>query len=178
MTKMIEHTLNLPSMEDLLADEPSEMPDEFESDEANQASLNAAVAMADAAANHLAIQDGDGHAEAMDVIHKDTLKHARDLVDLGYNVDQRSAATIFEKATMMYKVALDSKDSKRKYQLEAMKLMQNQRKLELDEQRLRFEMGEQAIETTATIIEDRNDLIKRAREQAKAASAEATSEGE
>jgi hypothetical protein len=49
-----------------------------------------------------------------------------------------------------------------------MKLMQNQRKLELDEQRLRFEMGEQSIETTTTIIEDRNDLIKRAREQAKA----------
>jgi hypothetical protein len=164
MNKMIEHTLGLPSMEDFL----SEDDDSFDNDEANQASLDTAVALADAAANQLLIQDGDGHAEAMDVIHKDTLKHARDLVDLGYNVDQRSAATIFEKATMMYKVALDSKDSKRKYQLEAMKLMQNQRKLELDEQRLRFEMGEQSIETTTTIIEDRNDLIKRAREQAKA----------
>jgi hypothetical protein len=175
MTKMIEHTLNLPSMDELLIDQDS--TDEFESDEANQASLETAVAMADMAGQHLAIQDGDGHSEAMDTIHKETLKHARDLVDLGYNVDQRSAATIFEKATMMYKVAQDAKDSKRKMQLEAMKLMQNMRKLELDEMKLRHEMGDRAdIETEATIVEDRNELIKRMRDQAKKAKEEASPE--
>lgn len=167
MTQGIRNMLNLPSMEDLLNDDLDISEEDMESEEANQASLDAAVMLADRAEKSLALHDGDGHSEAMDVIHKETLKHARDLADLGFNVDQRSAATIFEKATMMYKVAQDAKDSKRKMQLEAMKLMQNQRKLELDEMKLRHEMGEQVIETESTIIEDRNELIKRLREQAK-----------
>ena len=166
MTQGIRNMLNLPSMEDLLNEDLDISEEDMESEEANQASLDAAVMLAERAEQSLTINDG-GHAEAMDVIHKETLKHARDLADLGFNVDQRSAATIFEKSTMMYKVAQDAKDSKRKMQLDAMKLMQNQRKLELDEMKLRHEMGEQVIETESTIIEDRNELIKRLREQAK-----------
>lgn len=137
---------------------------EFEDDAANEAALSTAVALADQAATALAIQDGDGHSQAMDEIHKETLKTARDLVDLGFNVDQRSAATIFEKATMMYKTALDAKDSKRKLQLEAMKIMQTSRKLDLEERKLQHEMGDVPVDAEATIVEDRNELIKRIRE--------------
>ena len=42
------------------------------------------------------------------------------------------------------------------------------KKLELDEYKMRSELGEKVIETEHTIIEDRNELIKRLREQAKA----------
>jgi hypothetical protein len=167
----IEETLNLPSMDDLLLD-PTDVSDaegeDYYDEESNQQTMNATLALAHKAEQNLALQDGDGHAEAMDVIHKETLKHARDLVDFGFNADQRSAATIFEKATMMYKVAQDSKDSKRKYQIEALKLMQSQQKIELDRMRLQHEMGNAPIETESSIVEDRNELIKRLRAQAKA----------
>jgi len=155
----IEETLNLPSMEDLFASD--------ESDEANITTLNTTAAMAEQAGKVLAVQDGDGHAQAMDEIHKDTLKTARDLVDLGFNVDQRSAATIFEKATMMYKAATDAKNSKRDMQLRAQKLMLDQRKLDLEERRLQHEMGDVSIDAESTIVEDRNDLIRRIRAESK-----------
>lgn len=174
MTKMIEHTLGLPSMEDILKTDQPEMDDasdqepEFEIDEEeNEAGLRSAVELAEVAERQLAIQEGDGHAQAMDVIHDETLKTARDLVDLGFNVDQRSAATIFEKATMMYKAATDAKNSKREMQLKAMKLMLDKRKLDLEERKLQHEMGDVPVEAEATIVEDRNELIRRIREEAK-----------
>ncbi len=168
MTKMIEHTLNLPSMEDMIkSDEPTGEPEFEYDDEANEAELQSAVALAEQADRFLAVQDGDGHAQAMDEIHKETLKTARDLVDLGFNVDQRSAATIFEKATMMYKAATDAKNSKRDMQLKAQKLMLDARKLELEERKLQHEMGDVPVDAEATIVEDRNELIRRMREELK-----------
>ena len=167
MTKMIEHTLNLPSMEDMIpSDEPMGEIEEFD-EAANEAELQSAVAMAEQADRLLTIQDGDGHAKAMDEIHKETLKTARDLVDLGFNVDQRSAATIFEKATMMYKAATDAKNSKRDMQLKAQKLMLDARKLDMEERKLQHEMGTAPVEVEATIVEDRNELIRRVREEMK-----------
>ena len=163
MTKMIHHVLGLPEMKDHLIDDEDESVEL--SDEENQAALDSTLALAGQAETVLDIQSGDGHAQAMDQIHKDTLKNARDLVDLGFNVDHRSAATIFEKSAMMYKIALDAKDSKRKYQLEARKLLQSERKLALEEIRLKHEMGEQTVETESTVVVDRNDLIKKFREQ-------------
>ena len=155
-------------MEEILGETMPEV--DTEEDTVNTASLQAVASMAEHAGTVLALQDGDGHAPAMDQIHKETLKHAQDLMDLGYNVDQRSAATIFEKATMMYKVAQDAKDSKRKYQIEAIKLMQNQKKLDMEERRLQHEMGQSPIvDAEATIVEDRNELIRRLRAQAREA---------
>lgn len=172
MTQGIENMLGLPSMEDILkTTEPTDEDAPAEISEIDEAKMNAVVSMAKQAETSLALTDaqaGDGHAHAMDEIHKETLKHARDLMDLGFNVDQRSAATIFEKATMMYKAATDAKNSKRDMQLKAMKLALETKKLELDEYKMRSELGEKVIETEHTIIEDRNELIKRLREQAKA----------
>ena len=158
-TKIAE-TLNLPEMDDLLEEIDVE-------EEVNQAVLNSTLALAEQASRTVDIQSGDGHADAMDDIHKQTLQHAKDLMDLGYNVDQRSAATIFEKSTMMYRAALDAKNSKRDMQLKAMKLMLDQRKIEIEEKRLQHELGEQIYDAdaTATIVEDRNDMIKRIRDQ-------------
>lgn len=173
----IEETLNLPSMDDILkTTEPLPEDDHEDHDfdgisEIDEANMNAVVAMAKQAETALALTDaqaGDGHANSMDEIHKEMLKHARDLMDLGFNVDQRSAATVFEKATMMYKGAIDAKNSKRDMQLKAMKLALDTKKLELDEYKMRSELGEKAIDTEHTIVEDRNELIKRLREQAKA----------
>lgn len=172
MTQGIENMLGLPSMEDILkTTEPTDDEAPEEISQIDEAKMNAVVSMAKQAETALALTDasgGDGHAAAMDEIHKEMLKHARDLMDLGFNVDQRSAATIFEKATMMYKGATDAKNSKRDMQLKAMKLALDSKKLELDEYKMRTELGEKSVESEAFIVEDRNELVKRVREQAKA----------
>ncbi len=67
----------------------------------------------------------------------------------------------------MYKNAIDAKNSKREMQLKAMKLMQDQQKLDLDERKFRAEMGEDVVETKAMLVEDRNEVIKRMIAQAK-----------
>ena len=166
MTKMIEHVLGLPSMEDILrSTEPTVEQDDYE--EQNEKELEAILAITEKAEKGLEIIDSGqtDHNNSMDEIHKKTLKHADELMELGYNVDQRSAATIFEKANMLYKTALDAKDSKRKAQLNTMKLLLDQKKLELEEKRLNNEMGSGPIIGDAIIVDDRNALIKLMREK-------------
>jgi hypothetical protein len=168
MTKMIHHTLDLPEMEDVLvSDEIVEDEDDLNYEELNQSNLDMTVALAEQAERTLELKNGDGHAQSMDDLHKETLQHARDLMDLGFNVDQRSAATIFEKAVMLYKAATDAKNSKRDMQLKAMKLMLDSRKLDLEEKRLNHELGQNVVDAEGTVVEDRNEMIRRIREQSK-----------
>jgi phage-related minor tail protein len=88
-------------------------------------------------------------------------------MDLAYNVDDRARRGILEIAVSMYKNTIDAKNSKREMQLKVMKLMQDQQKLDLDERKFRADQGEEVIETKSTIVEDRNELIKRIRAQSK-----------
>ncbi len=169
---MIEHTLGLPSMEELLASdlerhdiEVEVEEDEIEDETVAVSSRKSGLTLAEGMA--LGLHNGSDHADAMAEVYKDMLKTARDLVDLGFNVDTRSAATIFEKSAMFYKGAIDAMDSKRKRELDAMKLVLDSRKLENEEKRLNHELGEKPIDAEATILEDRNELIRRAREIAK-----------
>jgi undecaprenyl pyrophosphate synthase len=168
-SKILE-TLNLPSLEEALGvktnTEECDEVDAIFNDTINQEHLNQIVDFADNAASSLAMLEGDGHSEAMDEIHKETLQHARDLMDLGFNVDQRSAATIFEKANMLYSTSMNAKISKRDAQLKAMKLMLDKRKLELEEKKLSHLIGDkEPIAATGTVVsDDRNDIIKQMRD--------------
>jgi len=166
MTKMIENVLGLPSMEEILkTTEPTPDVNIITDIDINEQELAAVLKMAETAGNNLEILDGaHDHNVSMDEIHEKTLKHADELMDLGFNVDQRSAATIFEKANMLYKTALDAKSSKRDSQLKTMKLMLEKRKLDLEEKRLKHEMGDVAVDADAFIVDDRNALIKLMRE--------------
>lgn len=163
---MIENVLGLPSMEEILkTTEPTPDVNIDTYVDINEQELAAVLKMAETAGNNLEILDGaQDHNISMDEIHEKTLKHADELMDLGFNVDQRSAATIFEKANMLYKTALDAKSSKRDSQLKTMKLMLEKRKLDLEEKRLKHEMGDVAVDADAFIVDDRNALIKLMRE--------------
>jgi len=90
---------------------------------------------------------------------------------LGFNIDIPRARGIFEVATSMYGQAISAKNSKRDAQLKAMKLALDQRKLDLEEKKIKAQLGEteqNTIVSEATVIkEDRNELIKRLREQQK-----------
>jgi hypothetical protein len=196
MTQGLRNLLNLPLMEDMLrnagvlpetaslgSDQPKLPPADqspkpgqppgpdrtFAPDEPLDPVLARTVAWAEQAKARLEMIDGRDHAEAMDALHKETRKHAQDLMDLGFNIDIPRARGIFEVAANLYGRSIEAKNAKRDGELKAMRLALEQRKLDLAEQRLNAEHG--TIEPaafqadTSVIKEDRNALIKRLRAQ-------------
>ena len=171
MTQGIERMLGLPPLEDALREhgllDEDAVPDFEVSAEVPQ--LQGFTEMADQAGRQLAAMGGVDHSEAMDGVYKEALKHARSMMDLGFNIDPSRMRGIFEVATVMYARALEAKNAKRDAELKAMKLMLDSRKLDLEERKFRAVMGEGMIEAEATVItEDRNELLRRIREQNKA----------
>lgn len=172
MTQGIENLLNLPHLEDLLneqkliehADEAEpeiEIPDDVPP-ETVEAIKNAGRSIA----RHSEMEDGRDHADDMEKLHKEILRHSQDLMDLGFNVDVRSARGIFEVAATMYKSAIDAKNSKRDMQLKMMKMMLEKRKLDLQERQITGNDVGTVIKAEGVIIEDRNELIKMLRKAA------------
>ena len=149
----IEDMLNLPHLDELMAENaPEEDAPEDAYDLPIEFNNTAIAAISDA--------DGTDHSKSMDELYKETLDHSRTLMDLGFNVDDRSRRGIFEIAVSMYGKALDAKNSKRDMQLKAMKLALDQQKMALEERKFRTEQGETVVSTQATMVEDRNELIK------------------
>ena len=179
MTQGIERLLDLPSMEDILREKgalPQNMSlevteEEQEYENIPDSALMRTVELAQQAQARLDMVEGKDHADAMDKLYNETLKHAQDLMDLGFNIDVPRARGVFEVATMMYGRSIEAKNSKRDAQLRSMKLALEQRKLDLDEKKLKAQLGEtitepKTIDGEATVIrEDRNELIKRLREK-------------
>ncbi len=170
MSRTIQEALDLPTLEDLLKG-PQETDDDdaLTEEQMMEAEANADVDALTTAlgSNIVARPDPDAeeakdHAENTDDIFGQTLQHAQDLMDLGYNVDTRSAGRIFETAANMYKIALDAKNSKRDAQLKNMKLKLENEKLKAMIRQKSGESGE-IIEQEAVVMADRNDLIKKLR---------------
>lgn len=152
MTKGLDKVFGLPSMEDIL--EETEVT-EVESKEIAPHSDNKMMASV------------DEHGKSMDVIHDEMLKHAQDIAELAYDLDPARAPRMLEVGAMYYKGALDAKNSKRDAELKLITLMQNERKLKLEETKLKHEMGDIDTEKADVImVEDRNALLKRLREEA------------
>lgn len=158
--------LNLPHLEDLLKNDLPESEVENDVD----AKLNDILEQAERAEKRLAMVNGTDHAESMDSLYDEIKKHAQDLMDLGFNIDHARARGIFEVASSMYKNAMDAKNSKRDAELKAMKLALDQKRLELETMRVKHEIGQGGGDgpiAEAVVVEDRNELIKRMREQIK-----------
>lgn len=167
MTRAFEETLNLPHLDDLLKDEGvlARAGEVSEPETPSQGgSFDHTLQLAE---RTLEMVEGKDHSEKMDTVYKDTLKHAQDIMDLGFNIDHARAARMFEVGATMYKVAVDAANAKRDAQLKAMKLAIDQQRLELDKQQMGVAV-QQTMETGTIMHEDRNELIKRLREQAKA----------
>lgn len=172
MSKSIQEALDLPVLEDLLKssyqegatdedDVPSEMVEQEQDEEVHQ--LSTALSNGAVTEEILEARAIKDHEKAMDDIHDQTIQHAKDLMDLGYNVDTRSAGRIFENAANMFKIALDAKNSKRDAQLKHGKLQVEKRKLELAEKNASGQNDGDTIDGAPVIVEDRNELIKRLR---------------
>ncbi len=109
----------------------------------------------------------------MDALHGEALRHARDLMDLGFNMEHGRARGIFEQAANFYKIGIDAKNSKRDAQLKAMRLVLDQQRVEIE--RVKAEAaggaapgaGGPVIQGTM-VTGDRNELLRMLRDKAAA----------
>lgn len=172
MTKGLSDAFGIPHLDDIMAEEEIDFKAETTKIVSPpDADFSGQIAALEELDKKLKAEEGIDHAKAMDEVFEETLEHSRNLMDLGYNTDERSRRGIFEIATSMYKNAMDAKNSKRDAQLKLMKLIQDQRKQDFEELKWRAERGENLPATgaaAATLVEDRNELIKRLRAEAKA----------
>lgn len=176
MSKSIQESLDLPVLEDLLKSsskdeaesEPEitdEMADQFEGDQQVNA-ISTALASGATTQEVVEARREQEHEQTTTTIYTEAMQHAKDLMDLGYNVDTRSAGRIFENAANMFKIALDATNARRDAQLKQQKLIIEKRKQDLAERQFKGDTSDGTVESESVIVEDRNELIKRLREQA------------
>lgn len=169
MSRTIQEALDLPVLEDLLRPARNkntiDEADEIDEDIDTTVLVDSIAQALNSGALPIQVthdREEKDHADKTDDIHDEVLQHAKDLMDLGYNVDTRSAGRIFETAAGMFKIALDAKNSKRDAQLKALKLELDNRKLDA---LLKGKNNDNnVIPGEHVIIEDRNELIRRIRE--------------
>jgi hypothetical protein len=100
------------------------------------------------------------HAETMDSHEKELLKYARDLMELSFNVDPKSTASIAAVAANLFKQATGAKTVKRDAQLKAAQLALNARKVEIDERSSGMETAKTTILQGEVVRAKRNDILK------------------
>lgn len=163
MTRHLDNAFGLPHLDDLMKEQgvlPESNTDVSDDD------ANMMIAGMERAQQALTTDDTD-HGKKMDEIYSDTIDHARKLADLGYNMDPARSPRAFEVAANLYKTAMDAANSKRDAQLKAKQLQLSIMKFELERQQMTGDAAPGTVEAKGIVVEDRNELIKRLREQAK-----------
>lgn len=168
MTRHLADAMGLPHLDDILKEQ--KLIDE----DAHVSAIDMQIARSKdelahlrQSASNLALT-GEDHAKKTDAIYDEALDNAQKVMDLGFNMDPARAPRMIEVATGLYKLALDAANSKRDAQLKAEKLMLDRQKLDMERRIAGEEVEDGAIETKAVVVEDRNELIKRLRAEAKA----------
>ena len=158
-TKM-EEEFNLPAMDEMVEDsEPStELPEEFAEVQNEIVSVEDALTVSEKI--NMALKEVRGmeeHDGEMDEIASEAIDAYKQLMDLGHNLQDMAAGTVFTSATQMLKVALDARDSKVNRKLKQIDMML--KKASLDH---RVETSKKASdpEETQPQVLDRNDLLK------------------
>lgn len=171
MTRQIEEELNLPRLEDALAEARQDLAGAV--DDATQAEVDR---MADALQNlnpsSMIMKDEDGtdtHESEMNEVIDQAMKAHKEILDLAFNVEIKHAGSIFMPAARMLELAVTASKSKADQKLKVLKLKMEREKLNADLQKDRLNGSIEADETgdtpntptLASIIEDRNVLMKK-----------------
>lgn len=167
----ITDMLNLPSLDEVLREQGIDANEQTagkDGDDVNEAEVAKTLGKLNDLSARVAATDGVDHSDAMDDLYREILNHARELMQYGYNMDQPRARGIFEVAATLYNHAMSAANSKRDAQLKTLKLGLERKRVELEERRTNHALGQQAATMDANntiIVEDRNELIRRLREQ-------------
>ena len=156
MTKKLEEEFNLPSMQEATAKENADATEKFDIEEVTAVDIeDVQTALSNAEKIDLALQNVKGldeHDEEMDDIAQQAVDSYQQLMNLGMNVGDREAGSIFDSAAKMLKKALEAKDSKIDSKLKQIDLMIKKGRLDNNAKESSGTTGGQAV--------DRNELLK------------------
>tara|TARA_B100000424_G_scaffold99771_1_gene74845 strand:- start:2936 stop:3415 length:480 start_codon:yes stop_codon:yes gene_type:complete len=150
MTKKLEELFNLPSQDQDLEEQ---IVPEYVPLEQAQEQLDLAKKIDNALPQISGVDTTD---QDMDIYADKAVKAFDDLMQLGYNVEDRHAGHVFAAAHAMLKNAIDAKNSKADRKLRAVELQL--KKLRLDQQQDNNQKPN-TIETEQVIRIDRNSLL-------------------
>ena len=157
MTKKLEELFDLAPPEQ--EEEPSS---EFKPEEAKK--LQSVLSDVDKIDSALPlVRDLESNDKEMDSIAEKSITTFNDLMDLGMNVEARYAGKIFEVAGTMMKNAIDARTAKIDMKLRMVELQIKKQRVDQQER----DAGGLEIEAEATIVADRNELIKQILDQNK-----------
>ena len=157
MTKKLEEEFNLPSIDEATAQENTEATQKFDVAEVTAVDIeDVKTALSNAEKIDHALQNVKGleeHDVEMDDIAQQAVDSYQQLMNLGMNVGDREAGSIFDSAAKMLKTALEAKDSKIDSKLKQIDLMIKKGRLDNNaKESSGTASGGQAV--------DRNELLK------------------
>jgi len=127
MTKKLEEEFNLPPMDKATEKENADATEKFDVQEVTQVDIeDVQTALSNAEKIDLALKNVKGldeHDDEMDDIGQQAIDSYQQLMNLGMNVGDREAGSIFDSAAKMLKTALEAKESKIDTKLKQIDLM-------------------------------------------------------
>lgn len=156
MTKKLEEEFNLPPIDETNDSDQSEQnAKELQEFDVEIKDVEQALSVAEKIDHALKnVQGLDEHDTNMDDIAQQAVDSYQQLMNLGMNVSDRDAGSIFDSAAKMLKTALEAKDSKVNSKLKQIDMMI--KKARLDANAGSYESGNSA----ETKVVDRNELLK------------------
>ena len=154
MTKKLEEEFNLPPMNQTSDDELFDIPEEADSTEViSVEEVQRALTNAEKIDKALSSVKGlEDHSDEMDDIAQQAIDSYQQLMNLGMNVGDREAGSIFDSASKMLTTALQARDSKITSKLRQIDLM-------IKKERLDRNSGSGNDSSPGGSI-DRNELLK------------------
>ena len=161
MTKKLEETFNLPNISEISQNDIKDMQNNNFADGTLPYPVfdkeKEALSLADKIDKALpAVKDINTSDEDMDRYADKAEKAFEDLMDLGFNVEDRNAGHIFASAQTMLKNAIEAKNSKSDRKLRAIELQL--KKLRLDQNESKNTSYEHVVDADY-VVSDRNSLI-------------------
>ena len=161
MTKKLEETFNLPNISEISQNDIKDTQNNNFADGTLPYPVfdkeKEALSLADKIDKALpAVKDINTSDEDMDRYANKAEKAFEDLMDLGFNVEDRNAGHIFASAQTMLKNAIEAKNSKSDRKLRAIELQL--KKLRLDQNESKNASYEHVVDADY-VVSDRNSLI-------------------
>ena len=157
MTKKLEEEFNLPSIDDATMKENADATQKFDVQDVTAVDIeDVQTALTNAEKIDHALQNVKGleeHDLEMDDIAQQAVDSYQQLMNLGMNVGDREAGSIFDSAAKMLKTALEAKDSKIDSKLKQIDLMIKKGRLDNNAQ-------SSSTSGTNGAVVDRNELLK------------------
>lgn len=178
MTEQMENAMNLPRLKDALKElndqeaeksSPEEQEELAESEDPTLEEIKNALNKTEELKHALAnIPDSTEHGAHMDEIRTEAMQGYKDLLDMGFNVDPKSAGSFLEPSIQLLNLALQADNSKLEAKLKLMRANIDQERLKLQQQKLAFDMKKnsteaEVLESDDALWTDRNTLLEKLR---------------